>query len=140
MGKRIDNTDCHCLKMRRSAENIVGFYDRMLAPAGVTLRQYSLLSAIAEQDGCSIRELGDATLLERSTLARSLKPLEKEGLVEDRRAKGSRNSELYLTAKGQHICRDAAWRWKNAQHAFEEKIGAEKVTELESILNEMQNL
>ena len=136
MGKRIDNTDCHCLKMRRSAENIVGFYDRMLAP----LRQYSLLSAIAEQEGCSIRELGDATLLERSTLARSLKPLEKEGLVEDRRAIGSRNSELYLTAKGQHICRDAAWRWKNAQQAFEERIGAEKVAELESILNEMQNL
>ena len=79
-------------------------------------------------------------LLERSTLARSLKPLEKEGLVEDRRAKGSRNSELYLTAKGQHICRDAAWRWKNAQQAFEERIGAEKVAELESILNEMQNL
>ena len=46
MGKRIDDTTCHCLKMRRSAWNVVSFYDRMLKPAGITVGQYSLLNVI----------------------------------------------------------------------------------------------
>ena len=71
MGKRIDDTTCHCLKMRRSAWNVVSFYDRMLKPAGITVGQYSLLNGIEEHDGCNISELGMWTELDRSTLVRS---------------------------------------------------------------------
>ena len=90
MGKRIDDTTCHCLKMRRSAWNVVSFYDRMLKPAGITVGQYSLLNGIEEHDGCNISELGMWTELDRSTLVRSLKPLFKAGLICDRKEAGMR--------------------------------------------------
>lgn len=140
MSKRIDNTACHCLKMRRSAENVIRFYDHILAPSGVTVRQYSLLNNIAENEGCSIRELSDAAELDRSTLTRSLKPLMQAGYIEDRKEKSARNSVLYLTGEGVQTCHHAAKLWQKAQKEFEDIIGGDTVKELESILESLQTL
>jgi DNA-binding MarR family transcriptional regulator len=140
MGKRIDNTTCHCLKMRLSAGNVIRFYDTILSPSGITVRQYSLLNKIAEREGCSVRELSDAVQLDRSTLARSLKPLLQAGYIEDRKEKNARNSVLYLTEEGAARCKRASELWAEAQKEFEEKIGREKVKELESILELLQAL
>lgn len=140
MGKRIDNTTCHCLKMRRSAENVIGFYDQRLQPAGITVRQYSLLKNIDENEGCSIRVLADLTDLDRSTLARSLKPLMKAGLLKDTKEIGTRDSKLILTVEGKETCSLAADLWRRAQGEFEEKLGKDKVEVLENILLELQSL
>ena len=140
MGKRIDNTTCHCLKMRRSAENVIRFYDRRLQPAGITVRQYSLLKNIDEHKGCSVRVLADCTELDRSTLARSLKPLMKAGLLEDTKGIGTRDSKLMLTEEGKETYALATGLWRQAQDKFEEKLGKNQVTVLENILAELQSL
>ncbi len=140
MSKRIDNTECHCLKMRRSAENVIRFYDNILAPSGVTVRQYSLLSAISKHNGCSVRILSDVTLLDRSTLARSLKPLVRSGYIKDKKEAGTRDSALELTEKGTFVCRHAASLWEEAQHQFEAKLTREQLTTLEKTLELLQDL
>lgn len=140
MSKRIDNTTCHCLKMRRSAWNVISFYDRMLEPSGITARQYSLLYSIREHEGCNIRELGDWTELDRSTLARSLKPLLKAELICDKKDAGTRDSKLSLTEKGHEICIQAEALWNKAQKLFEEKVGKAQVAQLEKILEAIQML
>ena len=140
MGKRIDNTTCHCLKMRRSAGNVISFYDKVLLPSGVTVRQYSLLYSISEHDGCNVRELSEYTELDRSTLARSLKPLIKAGFIADAKDTGARDSKLSLTEQGRQVCQEAAKLWEIAQKRFEEKLGAEQVKILEDALEKLQNL
>lgn len=114
MGKRIDNTVCHCLKMRRSAENVIRFYDAILASSGVTVRQYSLLRQISDHERCNVRALSELTELDRSTLARSLKPLMKAGLVNDAKEVGTRDSKLFLSQKGKQVCGKAEKLWNNA--------------------------
>ena len=140
MGKRIDNTTCHCLKMRRSAENVVRFYDGVLAPSGVTARQYSLLFQIMGHEGCSVRELSQYTALDRSTLTRSLRPLMKAGLIQDGKEVGTRDSRLALTKKGRTVCEQAGCLWEQAQRAYEERVGAEQVKRLEHALEALQEL
>ncbi|MCD8020826.1 MAG: MarR family winged helix-turn-helix transcriptional regulator [Clostridiales bacterium] len=140
MSKRIDNTACHCLKMRRSAENVIRFYDNILSPSGVTVRQYSLLSAISEHSGCNVRMLSEYTLLDRSTLARSLKPLIRSGYIRDVKEAGTRNSALELTEHGVSVCNQAAGLWEEAQRQLEEKVGREQITALEKILELLQDL
>lgn len=140
MGKPIDNTTCHCLKMRRSAGNVVAFYDRMLEPAGITVRQYSLLYEIWRHKECSVSILAKATELDRSTLTRSLKPLLKRGLVTDLKEPGARNSKLVLTEEGKQVSKQAAVLWMKAQAAFEEKLGADGVKALEDALLVLQDL
>ena len=140
MGKPIDNTTCHCLKMRRSAGNVIDFYDRMLKPSGVTVRQYSLLYEISAHNGCSVSVLAKATELDRSTLARSLRPLMKQGFVADDKKPGSRDSRLELTELGREVEKRAGELWKEAQAAFERKLGADRVKALEDALLFLQDL
>lgn len=140
MGKRIDNTSCHCLKIRRSAENVIHFYDTALASCGLTVRQYSLLFAINKLHTCNVRELSEAALLDRSTLARSLKPLLQGGYIEDKKNVGARDSVLVLTEKGEQIYRQAAALWTTAQKQIEEKVGRENIEALENLLALLQNL
>ena len=140
MGKRIDNTSCHCLKMRRSAENVITFYDRFLAPSGVTARQYSLLYAVSGHQGCNVRELAEVTLLDRSTLARSLKPLIQAGYIRDGRKEGARDSVLELTEQGTAVLQEAAARWTAAQRQFESRLGQERLKALEELLELLQEL
>lgn len=140
MGKRIDNTSCHCLKIRRSAENVIHFYDSVLAPSGLTARQYSLLYAIYQQSGCNVRELSEAALLDRSTLARSLKPLLQAGYLEDKKNAGARDSVLVLSKMGEQKYLQCAALWDTAQKQFEQKIGRENVEALENLLMLLQEV
>lgn len=140
MAKTIDNTSCHCLKMRRSASNVIAFYDGKLKSTGITVRQYSLLYEIGRHEGCSVRTLSEATELDRSTLARSLKPLLSSGYIEDRKSEGERNSKLYLTETGKLISKKAAKCWEEAQKEFEKIVGDDRVKVLEDILSIMETL
>lgn len=140
MGKRIDNTSCHCLKIRRSAENVIHFYDTILAPLKITVRQFSLLDSIRHHDQCSIRELADDTELEKSTLARSLKPLMKMGYIIDAKEPGARNSRLTLSKQGKKLCQEASNLWQQAQERYEEKIGKDSLKQLEMLLEKLQHL
>ncbi|MBR0061615.1 MAG: MarR family transcriptional regulator, partial [Selenomonadaceae bacterium] len=102
------------------------------------VRQYSLLHAINEHEGCNLRELSEVTELDRSTLTRSLKPLLSQELIINAKKDNQRDSRLILTAKGFRTLQEAAQLWQRAQSAFEEKIGAERLTLLEEILAAIQ--
>ena len=131
---------CHCMGLRRATERVVRFYDDAVAPSGVTLRQYTLLRRTALNAGCSVTQLACEVGLDPSTLARSLRPLITRGLVEDRKAKGARNSRLFLTDEGERVRAQAADLWEQAQEDFERRLGPERIaafTELVSALEEL---
>ncbi len=52
-----------------------------LREAGITLRQFSVLAAIAQEDGASQSSLVNATGIDRSTLADMVSRMEKAGLI-----------------------------------------------------------
>lgn len=126
--------------MRRSAENVIEFYDSILSSSGVTARQYSLLNAVYNHKGCNVRILSEATLLDRSTLARSLKPLMQNGYIKDCRLPGSRDKVLELTRKGVAVRNKAMLLWETAQEQFESKLGNAQLTEFEKTLELLQDL
>lgn len=84
--------------------------------------------------------LSESMLLDRSTLARSLKPLLKAGYIADKKSAGARDSVLELTEKGRAVYKEAADLWKTAQLKFEEKIGKERLESFEKTLALMQAL
>ena len=116
------------------------FYDRMLAPAGVTLCQFSLLRRIGENPRCSIRTLSERTGLDRSTLSRNLRPLLSEGLVEDGKKEGACNCVLMLSEVGMGVEHEARLLWEEAQKKYEELLGQEQVKQLEEILEKLSDL
>ena len=91
---------CHCWRLKRAAHHLNEFYDKALAPSGVTISQYGMLREINQHGGCSVMDLAGYLDLERSTLTRSLKPLMQKGFVSDCRECHMRNCRLVLTAEG----------------------------------------
>jgi Transcriptional regulators len=133
-------TACLCLTIRRLTAGVTKYYDQVLAPCGVTANQYSVLLNISRAEHCSIRELADMAELDRSTLARNLKPLFNQGLVADTKEPGTRNSRLELTAAGQKTLECAGSLWAQAQERVKRKLGEEGQAALEKLVVSLEGL
>lgn len=133
-------TDCFCLRTSRLSWDVTAFYDRMLSAAGVTAKQHYLLKNIGKAGKCSVRELADITEYDRSTLARTLKPLLSRGLVVDMRAPGTRNRQLELTEAGWETEKHALELWDEAQRMAVKALGDDGVAAFELVVSRLSAL
>lgn len=140
MKEKHKSTSCFCLKMRRANADVTGFYDHALEESGVTIQQYSLLLNISKAQNGTLRELADMAELDRSTLARNVKPLLSKKLVYDAKEDGARNSKLMLTAEGEQTLQLAAKLWKEAQQKVRQLLGETGIEELEKVLKAFEAL
>lgn len=68
-------------------------------------------------------EVAEAVGVERSTLARTIKPLVKEGYVADVKPAQARNSRLVLTEKGEEVFQEAHRLWVQEQDKVASELG-----------------
>jgi DNA-binding MarR family transcriptional regulator len=98
----------------------------MILPFGISVSQFSILVNLKDLSGCGVGELAQWLQLEKSTLARTLKPLVKAGYVEDASPKNVRPSRLRLTRAGEDILIAAGPAWQEAQRVIQEKLSRGK--------------
>ncbi|MEO0981538.1 MAG: MarR family transcriptional regulator [Pseudomonadota bacterium] len=80
-----------------------------LKAAGVTLRQFAVLAAVAEAEGTSQSQLVDATGIDRSTLADMVARMEKGGLLLRKESTSDlRAKSVWLTSEGRAALKTAA--------------------------------
>ena len=72
---------CACLQFRRTSRAVSALYDAFLSSAGLTVTQYALLVSIARERGISRTVLAANLEMDRTTLTRNLRPLERDGFV-----------------------------------------------------------
>ncbi|NEU10748.1 winged helix-turn-helix transcriptional regulator [Methylobacterium sp. BTF04] len=125
---------CHCLAVRQGARQVTQFYDRHLAPSGLRTTQYSLLNWLGRLGPVSIHALADAMVMDRTTMGRALRPLERDGLVRIGPGPDGRTRALSLTEAGQARLVTAAPFWRQAQEQFEAAYGAEAAQTLRAAL------
>lgn len=128
---------CNAGAIRRAARRVTHVYDTALAPAGLSLCQYGILSAINSRGAAlpSVQELAEELVLDRSTLGQNLRPLERDGfisLLTDPR--DQRVRLIALTKLGLAKFKEANKYWKIAQDRFEAVFGEQEATELRSVL------
>jgi DNA-binding MarR family transcriptional regulator len=76
-------------------------------------------------------ELAEITVMDRSTLGRNLRPLQREGLIQLTVGKEDRRSRrIALTSKGRVLLKQGRQLWAKAQAAFEATYGAEHAARL----------
>lgn len=136
----LDPSSCYCLRMRKAALAAAQFYNRILAPSGVTARQYFLLLQVGRLDCCNVRQLAEAAGLDRSTLSRSLKPLFEQGLLLDAKQPQAKSSRLRLTEQGQAVLVQAGSLWEQAQLMLERQAGAEGIAAFEQVFSILDTL
>jgi DNA-binding MarR family transcriptional regulator len=131
---------CTCQNLRRASLAITKIYDQELSQSGLTISQFSLLKYIKHLSPVSVSDLSVAIRLDRTTLVRNLKPLEKEGLIIDISPIGTRNRELQLTDEGIKRCDLAEQLWQKAQAYIEQKLGKDNLENLIALLSKIENI
>lgn len=114
------------------------FYDQRLAPSGLRTTQFSILAMLKGLGPMTINALARHLVMDRTTLGRTMLPLERDGLISiEDGTRDRRSKELSLTKAGAARVQRAARLWVNAQAEFEQKLGARCAGELRSLLNEV---
>ena len=114
---------CYCQAARRSARFLSRLYDRHLAPEGINIQQLSILSLVLRDPGMLIADLANQMVMERTTLLRALKPLQRAGLVVSAPSGTGRSLALKASRKGQRKAAHAVLLWREAQREFEALFG-----------------
>lgn len=131
---------CYYLKLRWAEMLSRKFYNKRMMDCGITGRQFTLLFIIKYNGGSSLSELGDMMNLDRSTINRSIQPLLKKGLLEDRKAEGQRNSSIWLTERGEEVFNESSKSWNKAQEDFAKLYTKEELEKFDSTLELLKRL
>lgn len=119
----MSNSRCLCTGLRQAAQSATQFYDDALAPTGLKVTMFRLLRRIEEAGTPTITELADIVQLDRSTLGRNLKVLQREGLVELSGGEDQRTKAVALTALGRRKFKSALPLWDGAQRTMKKELG-----------------
>ncbi|MBC3804316.1 MarR family transcriptional regulator [Acetobacterium fimetarium] len=131
---------CNCLNLRRASLAITEIYDHYLAPCQLSVSQFSILKHTHAMEPVSVSELAAEIRLDRTTLVRNLKPLERQGLIHDIAPPGTRNRQLCLTAAGRERIEQANAYWELAQKRIEAQLGQEDTKTLQALLLKIEVL
>jgi DNA-binding MarR family transcriptional regulator len=130
-----DRSACNCFALRQAARHVTQIYDRHMAKEGLRTTQFSVLAKLSRLERVSINELAKSMVMDRTTLGRAIRPLERGGLLTIGPGDDGRTRSLRLTPAGEARLEAAAGRWREAQAEFETAFGAREAADLRSTLN-----
>lgn len=118
--------NCVCFNLRRVSRAVTQFYDAELRRHGIRPTQTPILTALAAKSSWNMEDLSAVLGMERTTLVRNLRPLQREKWVAV--AGGGRGSKvaLSITARGRQELEKFAPAWRSAQRAIVQTLGEER--------------
>lgn len=130
-----ENRGCTGFRLRRAARALTRLYDAHLKEVGLTLTQYSLLSRLSRAVPPRMHELAEAMGMDRTSLTRTLSPLQGRGLIEVIPGEDRRSKVVRITGEGFALREKAVGYWRVAQAEIERRLGVVEMAELHRILD-----
>ncbi len=82
MEKPLAYDECNCFAVRQAARYMTQLYERHLVPVGLTgCAVHAARQALAPSGRMTMAELADSMVMDRTTLVRAMKPLQRDGLI-----------------------------------------------------------
>ncbi|MEQ8814214.1 MAG: MarR family winged helix-turn-helix transcriptional regulator [Thalassobaculum sp.] len=106
--------ECLARQAAMTARAVARVYGATMRTLGVPTTQFHLLGALALHPDIGMAELARDLVLDRSTLVRNLKLLERDGLILSTRPAGSRAKRFALTDAGRALVSAAGPLWEEA--------------------------
>ena len=92
--------NCVCFNLRWVTRVVTQFFDAEMRRHGIRPTQGSILLALNAKESWSMAELSDWLGMDRTTLVRNLRPLQRDGLAQAVGGGRGGRVELAITAKG----------------------------------------
>jgi len=125
---------CALFNLKKTTRAVNQLYDEILKPSGLRGNQYTLFKLLTRQGPLSIGDIGQALVMDRTTVTRNLRVLSRDGLIEmcpgeDRRIRLAR-----ITSRGRTVAKEAEPLWQEAQETVVRHLGAEEFRHLRAEL------
>lgn len=138
MAKELDWSkmpNCVCFNLRWVTRSVTQFFDAELRRRGIRPTQTPILGALAARTDWNMKTLSDWLGMERTTLVRNLRPLERDGLIRVTSAGRGGRVELTITDKGRKAMAKIYPVWRAAQEKVVETLGAQRWS---AIINDLE--
>jgi DNA-binding MarR family transcriptional regulator len=107
-----------CGKARQAARVLTHLYDSRLRGVGIEVPQFGLLMTLQKRGPCSQVALGRRFALDKTTVSRNLRLLERNGWIAFSETDDRREHQVTLTPAGRRLVGSAKPEWKKAQEAL----------------------
>ncbi len=118
--------NCVCFNLRWVTRAVTQFFDAEMRRHGIRPTQGTILLALNAKESWAMAELSDCLGLERTSLARNLQPLERDGLVTADGGGRGRRVELAITTKGRKQVEKFMPAWRSAQSTVVKTLGEQR--------------
>ena len=119
---------CAVFNLRKASRAVTQLYEEIMRPCGILPTQFTLLAATRAMGPVTISRMAEELVLDRTTLTRNLKPLEREGLLNVLSVKEDhRSREVSLTSKGLKKLEAALPYWQDAQNRSRKALGPNRM-------------
>ncbi len=151
MTQRLDLDDltqiqlCAGHNLRMTTRAVTQHFDNKLRPLGLRVSQFSILGVLAviesiTPEAITMTALADRLMLDRTTLARNLEPLERDALVQIVPGEDRRTRLVRLTEQGHAKLVEGFPHWQEAQAQIVDALGEERWQQLRNELRELATL
>ena len=129
--------NCTCFNVRRISRAITQFFDAEVRRHGLRHTQTPILGALQAKNGWAMAELSQWLGMERTTLLRNLRPLQRDGLVGAKGGGRGGRVELEITQKGRAALAKLLPAWRSAQDKVVAILGQKRWS---SIIRDLEDV
>ena len=131
---------CIVAAMRAATRRLTQLYDEAIAPTGLRVTQFHILSELERRsaDPPTVGELAEILTMERSALGQTLRPLARDGFIDlghDKR--DGRRRPVKLTKAGKDKVVRGRRYWTGAHEKFEDFFGDRQLAVLRKTLRDI---
>lgn len=135
--------ECLALRVRQASRVLSRLYDDELTSFGLQSSQLPVLAAAAlfGDAGATMSKLAQALLMDRTTLTRSIRPLERAGLLRVARSReDARTKIVVITRAGERMIESIFPAWERVLKKVRKSLGAEMLAVLHARLDHVIGL
>jgi DNA-binding MarR family transcriptional regulator len=125
-----DCTGCVCAAIRRASRTVTQHYQRHFRGTGLLGTQFSMLTVLIRGGPMPMGRMAKLLGVERTTLTRNLKPLERKQWIKIEGEADGRVRFVSITPKGRAVAKAALPAWRKAQASVGPKIKEMRLVEL----------
>src|ERR1043165_368691 len=124
---------CPAIRVRTAGRMLARLYDEALRDLGLEMSQMPVLAAFAirGERGFQVTEVARALVMDRTSVTRAIRPLERRGLLRVARSPDDARSKVVLiTREGERTVRAAYPRWQRTTRRIRDAFGADRTDRL----------
>lgn len=122
--------DCLCFNLRKASRVMTQFFTAELQGQTLLPTQTPILTVLSMRPGARMADLSEMLGMDRTTLLRNLRPLERDGLVRIGEKGGGGPVQVFLTEEGEAALKKFLPQWRKAQKKAVAVLGEERWAEI----------